>query len=64
MKLGVALKAEDGAKRAAECALLAVLHQIDAVTTAELNTLRAYAEPAVMNTRQEIVGAVRARLSL
>ena len=31
MRLGVALKVEDGAKRAAEPALLAVLRQIDAI---------------------------------
>jgi L-asparaginase II len=64
MKIGFALKAEDGARRAAECALLAVLHRFDALSSAELDALRTYANPAVSNTRGEIVGAITARLSL
>ena len=63
MKLGFALKAEDGAKRAAECALLAVLRHFDAVTGAEFDALRKYANPDVINTRQENVGSIRARVS-
>ncbi len=38
-RLGVALKVEDGAKRAAEPALLAVLRHIDAIGAAELDRL-------------------------
>lgn len=64
MKVGVALKADDGAKRAVECALLAVLHHVGALTGAELDGLRRFAEPKLINTRNEIVGAIRARLSL
>lgn len=64
MRLGFALKAEDGARRAAECALLAVLHRFDALTAAQLASLRRFAEPDVVNTRQEIVGCLRAQLSL
>jgi L-asparaginase II len=62
MKLGFALKAEDGAKRAAECALLAVLHRFDALSAAELQELRDYANPNVLNTRDEVVGSISAQL--
>ena len=64
MKLGFALKAEDGAKRAAEGALLAVLHRFDALRAAELGALRKYGNPDVLNTRQEVVGSVIARLEI
>jgi L-asparaginase II len=56
------LKAEDGAKRAAECALLAVLHRFDALSAAELQELRDYANPNVLNTRDEVVGSISAQL--
>ncbi len=62
--LGVAIKAEDGAKRAAETALLAVLRAFDAVTDVELEAMREFSQPPVLNTRGEVVGHVRARLSL
>ena len=62
MKLGIALKAEDGAKRAAEPALLAVLHLLDALTTDELSRMAKYSEPEILNTRQEVVGRVRTRI--
>jgi L-asparaginase II len=64
MRLGIALKAEDGARRAAECALLAVLHEVGGLTAAEIGQLRTYAEPIVVNTRQETVGSIRTHLSL
>jgi L-asparaginase II len=62
MKLGFALKAEDGAKRAAEAALLAVLHSMGALSTDELNLMARYATPDILNTRQELVGRVRTRI--
>jgi len=62
MKLGVALKVEDGNKRAAEPAILAVLRAIDAIGAAELDRLSKYAQPELLNTRQEVVGHVRASL--
>lgn len=62
MKIGVALKVEDGAKRAAEPALLAVLRAIDAIGAAELDRLENYAQPAIFNTREEAVGSIRARI--
>ena len=62
MKLGFALKVEDGAKRAAESAVLAVLHRFDAITAAELQALHTYANPDVLNTRNEVVGSISAQL--
>ena len=63
MRLGVALKVEDGATRASEPALLAVLHTIGAITSDERSRLKRYAEPLILNTRQETVGAIRATFS-
>ena len=62
MKLGFALKAEDGAKRAAEAALLAVLQRMRAIDTDELSLMVKYSAPDILNTRQEVVGRVRARI--
>jgi L-asparaginase II len=62
MQLGIALKVEDGAKRAAETALLAVLHSVEAMTSDELDRLERYAQPRILNTRQEVVGRVRTSL--
>ena len=61
-KIGVALKVEDGARRAAEPALLAVLHHLDALTAAEVSRLEKYAQPKILNTRQEVVGHLRTSL--
>jgi L-asparaginase II len=63
LQIGVALKVEDGAKRAAEPALLAVLQRIGALTEAEVGRLEKYAEPKILNTRQELVGHLRTRLN-
>ena len=63
-RLGLALKIEDGAKRAAEPALLAVLHSLDLVSDDELGALSAYARPVVLNTRGETVGAIIAGVTL
>ena len=64
MKLGVAIKVEDGNKRAAEPAILAVLHHIDAIGAGEIERLEKYARPTLLNTRNEVVGHVRTTLSL
>jgi L-asparaginase II len=63
-RLGIAIKVEDGAKRASEPALLAALKAVDALTELEFETLREFSRPAVLNTRGDIVGEVRVRLSL
>jgi L-asparaginase II len=62
MKLGFALKAEDGARRAAEAALLAVLHLMGVLSTDELSLMARYATPDILNTRQEVVGRIRTRI--
>jgi L-asparaginase II len=62
--LGIALKVEDGARRASEPALLAVLHALTVLSASELKALGEFACPAVTNTRGERVGEVRARLTL
>jgi L-asparaginase II len=59
MKLGVAIKVEDGNKRAAEPAILAVLRQIDAIGAEELDQLARYSVPEILNTRNEVVGSLR-----
>jgi L-asparaginase II len=64
LRLGVALKVEDGAKRASEPALLAVLRAVDALTDADMEALREFSHPVVTNTRGEVVGEIRTRLRL
>lgn len=64
LKLGVALKVEDGAKRAAEPALLAVLRKINAIGASEMERLSSYAEPVILNTRNEPVGRLAVNLEL
>ena len=63
-ELGIALKAEDGAQRAAEPALLAVLRGLSVLSDDELAALTRFAEPVIRNTRGEEVGAVRAVIRL
>jgi L-asparaginase II len=62
MRLGVAIKVEDGAWRAVEPALLATLRAIDAIGANELNLLDRFAQPLITNTRNETVGVIRARV--
>ena len=64
MRLGVALKVEDGNKRASEPALLAVLRKVDALSKAQLHELSKYAIPELLNTRSESVGYLRTNLTL
>lgn len=64
MRTGVALKVEDGAVRAAEPALLAILRAIDAISETALQSLQRYATPTILNTRGETVGAIRTFLTL
>lgn len=61
-QLGIALKVEDGAKRASEPALLAVLRALDVPLPSD--ALRPFSHPVVTNTRGEVVGQVRARIEL
>ena len=63
-ELGIALKVEDGARRAAEPALLAVLHALGVLSDDEISILGRYAEPVLRNTRGERVGELRAVVEL
>jgi L-asparaginase II len=63
-RLGLALKIEDGAKRASEPALLAALAACELLSPAEMEALHEYARPSLLNTRGEVVGELRARLTL
>ena len=63
-ELGVVLKVEDGGKRAAAPALIGVLRALGVLTGEEVAALAAYAEPDVLNTRGERVGAVRVVVDL
>jgi L-asparaginase II len=57
--LGIALKVEDGARRASEPALLGVLRALELLSAAEYDALLRYAEPVQYNTRGEEVGRLR-----
>lgn len=63
-ELGIALKVEDGATRAAEPALLATLKVLGLLSEDELGQLERYAQPDVLNTRGERVGSIRAHMQL
>ena len=63
-ELGIALKVEDGAHRAAEPALIGVLCKLSLLSDEERAQLDAYAEPVIRNTRNEVVGGLRASMWL
>jgi L-asparaginase II len=63
-RLGIALKVADGSKRAAEPAIIAVLRQIDAISSDEVDLLAKFSKPEILNTRNEVVGHLRVDLSL
>lgn len=56
---GVAVKIEDGAKRAAEVAILAVLRRLGVLSEADCAALAEHMEPAVRNVAGKVVGRVR-----
>jgi L-asparaginase II len=64
MRIGIALKVEDGAKRAAEPALLAVLKHLGVIDSYTFAGLSKYAAPNIVNTRNEVVGSIQANLKL
>jgi L-asparaginase II len=63
-ELGVAVKVEDGSSRASEPALLAVLRTLGLLSGDEMAALARFAEPDILNTRGERVGAVRTSVRL
>lgn len=60
--LGLALKIDDGAQRAADVALLAILRKLGALTSDQVGLLRDRIEPTLRNPAGTIVGCVRPRL--
>jgi L-asparaginase II len=63
-ELGIALKVEDGATRASEPAMIAVLRVLGLVSDDEVAELTAFAEPVIRNTRGEAVGRISALVRL
>ena len=63
-ELGIALKVEDGATRAAEPALIATLKALAILSDEEVAELERFAEPDITNTRDERVGVLRAEVRL
>jgi L-asparaginase II len=63
-ELGIALKVEDGATRAAEPALIATLKALAVLADDEVADLARFAEPDITNTRGERVGLLRAQIAL
>jgi L-asparaginase II len=63
-EIGIALKVEDGARRAAEPALIEVLRLLGLLTEEDMGDLDRFARPDVMNTRGEAVGSLRAHIEL
>ncbi|HKK93555.1 MAG TPA: asparaginase [Longimicrobiales bacterium] len=57
--VGVAVKVEDGSRRAVEPALMAVLESLGALAPAEISELEPHRSPRVTNTRDEVVGEIR-----
>lgn len=58
--LGIALKVEDGGRRAADPALLETLRHVGALSRGELEALKELAAPVVTNARGEAVGRLEA----
>lgn len=58
---GIALKARDGARRAAEVALMGTLEQLGLLEPDERARLERWASPVLRNTRDEPVGELRVR---
>jgi L-asparaginase II len=63
-ELGLALKVHDGATRASEPALIAVLAALGLLGEDAVAELGRWAEPVLRNTRDEAVGKITARVEL
>ena len=57
--LGIALKIADGNARARSVALLAILDYMGALSDEEKNKLQAHISPAIVNSRDLVVGEIR-----
>jgi L-asparaginase II len=62
--LGIGVKIEDGNARAMGPILVEVLRQLGAAGPAETAALAAHAQPKVLNTRGDAVGAIRPLVQL
>jgi L-asparaginase II len=63
-ELGIGVKVEDGAQRAAEPALIGVLRALNLLSDDEVADLGRFAEPVLFNTRGEAVGLIRTAVQL
>jgi L-asparaginase II len=63
-ELGIALKVEDGATRAVAPAILAVLRELDLISEDDFGALHSFAYAALLNSRGEPVGEIRAAVRL
>lgn len=63
-ELGVALKVEDGGRRAVGPALVAVLRALGLLSEEEMAALESHVEPHISNTRGERVGRIHAVVEL
>ncbi|CAN5840530.1 asparaginase [soil metagenome] len=63
-ELGIAIKVEDGAKRAVGPAVLSILRQLDLISEDDFGSLYRHAYPELLNTRGEPVGEIRATFEL
>ena len=62
--VGIALKARDGARRAAEVALVGVLEALELLRPGEIEALEPWGRQVLKNTRGERVGVVRPSVAL
>tara|TARA_Y100001970_G_C14209597_1_gene846118 strand:+ start:2036 stop:2329 length:294 start_codon:yes stop_codon:yes gene_type:complete len=62
--LGLAIKVEDGGRRAVEAALIHTLQSLGVITDGESHSLRKHGRPVLTNTRNEIVGQLRPSFDL
>lgn len=63
-KLGIALKVDDGAGRAAVPAAIEILLQLDLISRLEMEQLASFYQPIITNRRNEQVGLVKPIFSL
>jgi L-asparaginase II len=62
--LGVSFKIEDGATRAMNPTVAAILDQLGVITPAATEALEAFRQPPILNHRKEKVGSIRPAFSL
>jgi L-asparaginase II len=63
-ELGIAVKVEDGSKRALGPAILSILRELDLISEDDFGALYRHAFPELVNTRGEVVGEIRASFTL